>query len=209
MTQNSWLALYSALQCTGNASTLYYTASPLLPAAETGEISRVIILVQDFSWQCLVSMHVTPLGVRPLPSQLLQAVDENLLEKPSNHCYSQAQNWHRKSVKVPANSTDTASWMCVVFLTVLEHFVYIICLLLLLPSRKTNQQFIVKRGWRQSLLVQEHQLLPGDIRHRSEPLIQTQLLDMSMYTNFMSNICQCTHSLNSSVSIFEPYFLHL
>jgi len=54
-------------------------------------------------------MPVTPLGVQPLPSQLSQAADETLLVKTTNHCHPQAQNWQRKRVKVPANSTATTS----------------------------------------------------------------------------------------------------
>lgn len=62
---------------------------------------------------------------------------------------------------------------CLFSLPVVEHSVYILCLLLPLPLRKTSQQFIVKRLWQQELLVQEHYLLLGEIRYRSEPRIQT------------------------------------
>lgn len=70
------------------------------------------------------------------------------------------------------------------FLPVLEYPTYILSLLLSfilqflsLPLWKTNQAFIVKRGWQHRLTVQANHLWPGKIRHGFEPWTQTQLFD--------------------------------
>lgn len=190
-----WPAL--EIQCTGNASTLHHTSSPLLPAAWTGKISRIIILGHDFSFQCLVPMHGTLLGVQPLPIQLSQAADEKFACKTHQPCSTIPPSSKPGKKYLQMAQLQTAECACF-FLPVLEHSAYILNLLLSLSLRKTNQPFIVKRGWQHRLLVQAYHLLPGEIRHRFEPWTRTQLFDTCSDTH--SPCPRCVHVHTASIS---------
>lgn len=151
-------------------------------------------------------MHGTLLVVQLLPIQLSQAADEKFA------CKTHQLWWSIPPSSELAQEESTFKWHSYnqlnvhgVFFPVLEYSTYILSPLLSLPLWKTNQAFIVKRGWQHRLLVQAYHVAWRDQTQvgtlNSDPVVWYMLKDTQSLPKMYTHVHTASISRSPSLSL--------